>query len=111
MKNNSLTQDEKKSNNRILAWAIWLCAGSFYFYQFVIRVSTSVITDELMSELSIQACSVGTMASFYYYGYTTMQIPVGLILDRYGVRIPLILAALMCAVGCAIFAIADSLTI
>lgn len=111
MNDNSFIQDDETSNYKILAWAIWLCAGSFYLYQFVLRVSTSVIAEELMNELSIQACSVGTMASFYYYGYTTMQIPVGLILDRYGVRIPLILAALMCVVGCGIFATADSLAI
>jgi sugar phosphate permease len=109
MNDNTISQAHENASYKFLAWALWLCAGSFYLYQFVVRVSTSVIAEEIMSELSIQACSVGTMASFYYYGYTGMQIPVGLILDRYGVRLPLILAALMCATGCGMFATADSL--
>jgi sugar phosphate permease len=111
MKDNIIAQVDKAANYKILAWAIWLCAGSFYLYQFVLRVSTSVIAEDLMRELAIQACSVGTLASFYYYGYTGMQIPVGLVLDRYGVRVPLTIAALLCAVGCFIFSLTDSLTI
>lgn len=88
---------------------IWGSAALFYFYQFIVRSFPSVTVGQMMQELSIQACGVGFLASWYYYGYTTMQIPVGLILDRVGVRYPLTLAVLSCAMGCFVYASTDSL--
>ncbi len=92
-----------------LPWMIWGCAAWFFFYQFAIRVSPSVIALDLITELSLTACSLGTIASFYYYGYTGMQIFVGIMLDRIGVRRPLTAAALLCVLGCYLFATADNI--
>ena len=82
---------------------MWLCTAVFYAYQFVLRVSPSVMTGELQDVLSIEACALGTVISFYYYGYAGFQIPVGLMLDRVGVRRPLTLACGLCLVGCLFF--------
>ena len=62
-----------------------------------------------MSNLAIDACTLGTLTSFYYYGYATMQIPAGVILDRMGPRRPLVVACLLCTIGCAIFGFATTL--
>ncbi len=88
---------------------IWGSVAIFYFYQYMVRSFPSVTVVQMMQDLSIQACSIGILASWYYYGYTPMQIPVGLILDRIGVRYPVILAILFCAMGCFIYASADQL--
>lgn len=109
--NDNTVQSERRHNQKVLPWAIWLCASIFYLYQFIVRVSPSVIAEDLMRELSLQAAAFGALASFYYYGYTGMQIPVGLMLDRYGVRAPLTVAGLVCGAGCFIFAATDSLAI
>ncbi len=90
---------------------IWGCTALFYFYQYVVRVSPSVTSGIIMQELSIQACSLCTLSSMYYVGYTAMQIIVGIVLDRIGVRYPLSFAALMCVIGCFIFASADSMAL
>ncbi|MEN8236675.1 MAG: MFS transporter [Pseudomonadota bacterium] len=90
---------------------IWGSAALFYFYQFIVRAFPSVTVGQMMQEFSLQACGVGMLASWYYYGYTTMQIPVGLILDRVGVRYPLTLAVLSCAMGCFMYASTDSLMV
>ena len=100
-----------KNFSKILPWLIWATTATFYFYQFILRVSPSVITEDLMRDLSIQACTLGTVASFYYYGYTCMQLPVGLILDHIGIRLPLTCAVVLCSLGCLIFATTSSLVL
>jgi fucose permease len=69
-----------------LKWFIWLLAAGFYFYEFVLRVSPSVMVDELMTSFGITASAVGVLSAFYLYAYAPMQLPVGLLMDRYGIK-------------------------
>lgn len=96
-------------SQHLVGWVVWGCAAAFYGFQFLLRVSPSVIAQELMTTLAIDACTLGTLTSFYYYGYATMQIPAGIILDRMGPRRPLVVACLLCTFGCCLFGFADSL--
>ncbi|MBP6985944.1 MAG: MFS transporter [Alphaproteobacteria bacterium] len=89
------------------SWATWGCAGIFFFYQFVVRVSPSVFATEIMKELEISACTYSAMGSIYYLSYSSVQLFVGLILDRLGVRYPLIFASLLIFAGCMIFSYSD----
>lgn len=95
----------------VLPWLVWSSPVLFYFYQFTIRVSPSVLADDIMSDLGLHATAMGALASWYYIGYTCMQIPVGLIIDRIGVRLPLFLATLFCVAGCYLFTLTDNLAI
>lgn len=81
----------------------WLPAALFYGFQFILRVSPGVISKELMSSLNIDATLFGTLASFYYMGYSAMQIPSGLLIDRVGPKRPLLIALTLCALGCVVF--------
>jgi sugar phosphate permease len=89
---------------RSKAWLVLGCAGLFYCYQFVLRVSPNIMTEELMQAFSIDAGSLGFIAAFYYYAYAGMQIPLGLIMDRFGPRRLLSLAGLTCGISCFLFA-------
>lgn len=100
-----------KVHSSLHSWLMWAGAASFFFYQFILRVSPGVVAADLMQELSISACALGGLASFYYYGYTGMQILVGFILDRLGVRRPLTAAVLCCVAGSFIFSSATSVEI
>ena len=84
-------------------WLAWACAASFFFFQFMLRVSPSVFAKDMMPDLNMDRCTFGGMAAFYYAGYTWMQIIVGLSLDRFGVRRPLTIAILLCFTGALIF--------
>lgn len=86
-----------------LGFAMWLCAAVFYGFQFLIRVSPSYFALDMMKALSLESCAFGTVSSFYYTGYSFMQIPAGLLLDLAGPRRPLTIACGLCAVGCFIF--------
>ena len=57
----------------------------------------------LMSGLHINAYEFGALAAFYYYAYTPMQIPVGMIYDRFGVRMVQFIACAIAVFGVCIF--------
>jgi MFS family permease len=95
----------------ILPWIVWSSPALFYFYQFTIRVSPSVLADHIMADLGLHATAMGVLASWYYWGYTLVQIPVGLLIDRVGVRLPLCIAALLCVGGCFLFSFTDNLAV
>lgn len=92
-------------------WLIWFPAALFYCYQFILRVSPSVMTDDLMRDFAIGACEFGSLTAFYYYGYCALQIPLGLLADYFGPRKLLTFAALLCAGATALFASSSNIHI
>jgi len=92
-----------------MSWWIWTLAVVFLFYDFLIRVSPTAMVKELMSAFSVTASSLGTLSAFYFYAYAPMQIPVGLLMDRFGARKLLTFASLICALGSFLFAVSYQL--
>ncbi len=95
---------DKLSNMQkaILACSI---AAIFYCYEYYLRVAPSVISEDLMQSFDISHASLGLLSAFFYYAYMPVQIPVGLMLDKYGPRKVLTFACAMCALGTFIFSI------
>jgi MFS family permease len=81
----------------------------FFFYAFAARVSPSVMVDELMRDFALGAAILGNLSAVYFYAYAGMQIPIGLMLDRFGPGRLLGAGALLAALGCALFALAGSM--
>lgn len=94
---------------RYIPWAIWLCGGLFYCYQFVLRVSPSIMTTELMRAFQVNGYALGILSAFYYYAYDALQIPLGFIMDRFGPRRVLTVSTSLCVAGSFLFASATSL--
>ncbi|MEM6985270.1 MAG: MFS transporter [Pseudomonadota bacterium] len=82
------------------------CLG--FAYAFVQRVAPSVMTGELMRDLSVGAAALGTLSAMYFYSYAVIQLPVGMLLDRFGPRKLLSAAMLVCAAASLAFAASDS---
>ena len=87
----------------------WATGALVFFYAWILRVAPSVMIDELMRDFAVGAAAVGHLSAFYFYGYAGMQIPVGLLMDRFGPRRLMTVAALGCAAGCLLFALAPTL--
>lgn len=92
------------------AWLFWLLPALFFLYEFMLRVSPSVVESTLQSEFSATAAAFGLAMGMYYYAYAPMQLIVGLLLDKFGSRRPLAIAAVVCALGAALFAMGTSLS-
>ena len=81
---------------------------TFYVYEFFIRVIPSVISVELMHDFSLNASVLGLLSSGFYYAYTFMQIPAGLLCDRYGPKILLVIGLGLCGVATLFFGLTES---
>jgi len=90
-------------------WFMWILGASLYGYQFALRVSPSVMVSDLMRDFSVNAQNLGILSAFYYYAYCMFQLPLGIILDKYGPRKILTAACLLLTAGAYIFSIAESL--
>lgn len=96
-------------SHAIHAWAIWLLGAFFMFYKYALEVSPSVMTHTLMSAFNIGGVDLGNLAAVYFYAYLILQIPAGLLLDRFGPRATTTIAIILCAGGNFVFAEATSL--
>lgn len=93
----------RKIQNSPIAVVIYILAALFLFYEMALQVSPSVMTHELMRDLHIGAEGLGLMAAFYFYSYTLMQIPAGLLFDRFGPRRLIAVATFVIAIGAFFF--------
>jgi len=91
----------------ILKWIIWTLAAFFYFYEYVLRVSPSVMVPELMNAFHVDATTLGLLTSFYFYAYAPMQLPVGLLIDRFGAKKLLTFASIVCGLGAILFGVSS----
>lgn len=89
--------------NTTKALIVCTVAALFYCYEYYLRVAPSVLSAELMESFSISNGRLGLLSAFFYYAYMPSQIPVGLLLDKYGPRIVLTFACLLCVIGIYIF--------
>ncbi len=85
---------------------IFLLGTCFYFYDFVLQVAPGVMALSLMQSFHMSAAILGSLSGVYFYSYTFMQIPAGLLLDRFGARTVLPWVVFICAVGAIVFGMA-----
>src|SRR5882672_7858769 len=89
---------------RLLPALGWLTAALIFGYAWVLRVAPSVMVEELMHDFAVVAAVLGNLSAAYFYGYAGMQVPVGVLLDRFGPRRLIAISTLLCAGGCLLFA-------
>lgn len=87
----------------IFAWLIIGLAMLFYLYDFFLQVSPSVMVQQLMKSFNLEAFQLGNLSAFYFYIYTVMQVPVGVLYDRFGVRWLMIGAVAISTIGSFLF--------
>ncbi len=95
--------------SRSTAVVAFLLGALFFGYAFIQRVSPSVMTAELMREFSVGATALGSLSAFYFYTYASIQLPVGMLTDRFGPRKLMSAAAGLCAFASIGFALSDSI--
>ncbi len=98
-----------RKNYILRACAIWGFATLFYFYDNLLQVSPSAMKPELSLAFAKEAEQFGSLSAFCLYAYGLMQIPAGILMDRFGPRRLLTLACLLCSVGSLLFGVATTL--
>ena len=82
-----------------LPWLIWALAALFVVFNYVQQVVPNVIAADLSQAFNAKGSTLGNIAAAYFYAYALLQIPVGLIVDRFGTRWPLVIAVLVAGAG------------
>ena len=85
---------------------LYVCFASGYLLSYFYRNVNAVISPELSADLGISASSLGLLTSAYFFAFAAMQLPAGMLLDRYGPR--RVEPVLLCISGCGALSFAAS---
>jgi len=81
-----------------------------YFLSYLFRVVNTIIASDLSGDLALDANQLGMLTSVYLIAFAATQLPLGILLDRFGSRQTEAILLLFAAAGAAIFASAETST-
>jgi MFS family permease len=82
-----------------------------YLLSYLLRVVNAVIAPVLIDDLGLSASDLGLLTSANLFAFAAFQLPLGVLLDRYGPRKTESVLLIIAALGTAIFAMAGSLAL
>jgi MFS family permease len=93
--------------NRSLILRVFLPFVAGYYIAYLFRTINAVMAAPLATELGLGADDLGLLTSIYFLTFAAAQIPVGILLDRYGPRRVQSALLVVAAVGSTLFAVSD----
>jgi sugar phosphate permease len=96
-----------KNSTSAYAWLIWILASCMFLFEYFPRVAPAVMADQIMHHFNADTIALGSLSSFFYIGYITMQIPAGILVDRFSTRFLLGGSTLICGLSALAFAYSD----
>lgn len=97
-----------EKNIKLKALLIFFLSSCFYLYEFILQVAPSVMAGPMMKTFNVTAEGFGIISAFYFYAYAPMQLPAGIMFDRFGPRRLMTFALILCAMGSFFFASTES---
>ncbi len=94
--------------NRFAPWLMCAVAALFYCYEYLLRIAPSAMESDLMLAYDISAAGVGLISAYYFVAYTPLQLPVGVMMDKFGPRRVITLAVFCCTFGVAMLALSSN---
>ncbi|WP_134496087.1 MFS transporter [Microvirga pakistanensis] len=76
-----------------------------------LRNSIGVIANDLARELSLSATQTGLLSSAFFFTFAAVQIPIGILIDRYGPKQVMLATAVIAVAGIVLFAMAPSASV
>ena len=94
--------------NWLLILRVFVPFVAAYYFSFLFRTINATIGESLMSEFGLSAADLGLLTSVYFVTFAAAQIPIGVLLDRYGPRQIQSVVLVAAAAGAALFAASDN---
>ncbi|MDF9744490.1 MFS transporter [Natrinema salsiterrestre] len=89
-------------------WLLWATMGTLFLLVNVNRLSTAVLSENLMAAFGTTGAQLGTLHAVFFWVYAVMQIPTGVLADRVGPRVTAATGAVVMNLGVVWFALAES---
>ena len=93
-----------------LVFRIFLPFAAGYFLSYVYRTINAVLSPHLAADLGLNASDLGLLTSVYFLTFAAFQLPLGLLLDRFGPRRVEAVLLLFAAAGAGLFAASSNST-
>ena len=93
---------------QLVRWSIYLILVVSYISVFFHRMAPGVVAADLMATFHTSAAALGSLAAMYYYIYTVMQLPAGVLADTLGNRSSVTIGNLVAGLGSILFGLAES---
>jgi predicted MFS family arabinose efflux permease len=106
---NHLASARKSANGRRASWVLCAMIPLIVLSQFF-RSSNGVIAPDLMTDLKLSAENIGVLSSSFFFVFALLQVPLGILLDRFGARHVLSALMLLAIGGSLVFAVAADLS-
>ena len=90
--------------------SIYFVFAAGYFMSYAFRVVNAVMAPDLTRDLSLHPSTLGLLTSTYLLAFGLMQLPAGILLDRYGPRRVEPVLLTVAGIGAIAFGLAESLT-
>ena len=95
------------TRRRLLVFGL---AATAFFLSFFHRVAPAALAGELTTAFAVTGATLGALAATYFYVYTCMQLPTGVLVDTWGPRRVLTAGCVVGGVGSFVFALATDVT-
>jgi sugar phosphate permease len=104
-----LTAAQRTRLNRLRVTALTL-VGIAYVLSFFHRMAPAAISTDLQQAFATSGAALGFLAATYFYIYTAMQVPIGVLADTLGVRRLVTIGGLVAGAGSILFGAAGTFT-
>jgi sugar phosphate permease len=94
-----------------LRWTAFAIVGLAYVLSFFHRFAPAAVSADLQSTFHASAAALGGLAATYFYVYTVMQIPTGILVDTMGPRRVVAIGGVIGGAGSLLFGMADTLAV
>lgn len=95
--------------NTLTVLRVFLPFAAGYFFSYLYRVVNAVIAPDLIADMGVGPSALGMLTAVYFISFASFQLPLGILLDRFGPRKVEAVLLLFASLGAFIFARADGL--
>lgn len=103
-----MTPNPLPDSTKRLRWLVYGVAVVLYILSFFHRIAPGAIAGDLTLAFGLSGAQLGFLAATYFYLYTVLQIPTGVLADTLGPRRVLAFGGLVAGVGGLLFGLAPS---